>query len=122
MPESRMFENTAGSARQARRFVAQHLAGLTDERADAVILMVSELVTNSMCHADSRFAVSVDASPRKVRVEVTDVGPGNPVPQSPNAAKNSGRGLQIVSQLAKDWGVRARRGRGKTVWFSVDTC
>ena len=121
MSESRTFANEPASVRQARRFVSQHLDGLTAERAESVILMVSELVTNSIRHADSQFTVSVDASSRTVRVEVTDGGPGNPIPKTPTSVQTSGRGLQIVAQLAHDWGVRARRGGGKTVWFSVDT-
>jgi hypothetical protein len=56
-----------------------------------------------------------------VRVAVTDAGPGLPTVQSPTPATPSGRGLQIVTTFADDWGVTPSHDTpGKTVWFTVE--
>ena len=80
-----------------------------------IAVMVSELAANAVRHTGSHFTVTVDRLPDRIRVEVGDSGPGDPVVRAPDPAELSGRGLQIVRALAADWGVipppacRARR-------------
>ncbi len=87
-------------------------------------LLVSELVTNSLHHADLgpdasiRVAIELDDRSGVVRVEVSDPGPG--FAQDPSAAELSavgGRGLHLVQQIARRWGV-TRRG-ATVVWFEL---
>jgi hypothetical protein len=54
------------------------------------------------------------------RVEVTDASADSPSPRDAAADEDSGRGLALVENLARRWGVRAAPGGGKTVWFEVD--
>jgi hypothetical protein len=96
------------------------LIGVAADLADAVAIMVSELATNSVRHAATDFTVSIDRDPREIRVAVTDAGHRQPALRSPGPTEHSGRGLQIVSALADDWGVTEMVDRpGKTVWFVV---
>ena len=114
-----VFANTSTSIRHARRFVADAIADRAPALCDSVVLMVSELATNSVRHADTEFRVAVAVTRRLIRVEVTDAGSGVPTRRSATASDLSGRGLAIVEKLASDWGVRRRRAGGKTVWFTV---
>jgi hypothetical protein len=116
---SREFEPERGAPRDARRFVEEVLQGwdhwmlLEDAR-----LLLSELVTNAVTHAHSPFSVSIRRQRSGVRLAVHDRSPAEPTlrPLAPDA--DSGRGLQIVAALAKDWGVLATPV-GKTVWAEL---
>ena len=87
-------------------------------------LMLSEIVTNALVHAQSdvdiRFRRHVDS----VRVEVQDSSAQPPVPtvivadETMNAESESGRGLLIVDALATAWG-SSPAGRGKTTWIEM---
>jgi hypothetical protein len=85
---------------------------------EAAELMTSELATNSVRHALSDFELAIHLSRDEVRVEVSDHGQGQPVPRSPAAREQSGRGLQIVQALAEDWGITPSPN-GKLVWFTL---
>jgi anti-sigma regulatory factor (Ser/Thr protein kinase) len=84
-----------------------------------IAVMVSELATNALRHAETSFSVRVDQTPGSVRVEVADGGDGRPAVQSPAPSEPSGRGLRIVESLSDAWGVTAASGTGKTVWFTL---
>ncbi|MBV8950305.1 MAG: ATP-binding protein [Actinobacteria bacterium] len=104
--------------RRARDVVAAALrdAGLRNTERDAVLL-VSELVTNAIRHADSDVMIAVDQTEDRVRFSVTDFGPGWPVRQPPDG-QGGGYGLQFVDAVATNWGAY-RIGDGKTVWFEL---
>jgi anti-sigma regulatory factor (Ser/Thr protein kinase) len=86
-------------------------------------LLVSELVTNSVRHAgleaDDAIALDISVSPQRVRVEVTDVGPGfdRRVPE-PRPDRTGGYGLFLVDRLADRWGVV--NDEVTRVWFEID--
>jgi anti-sigma regulatory factor (Ser/Thr protein kinase) len=118
---SRWFPPDLESIPEARRFVEASLASdLTSDCLDVVKLMVSELVTNSVVHARSRFVVQLEyhEAAGRVRVEVVDRGPGEPIPLY-LPPDEEGRGLRIVEQLANDWGWSKRPG-GKVVWCEFE--
>jgi len=93
--------------------------------AATAALLVSELVTNSMLHSDSRLpggtiTITVTGSPGSARVEVRDAG-GASVPavtDTGDALAEGGRGLRLVSDLAARWGYR-REPDGLLTWFEV---
>jgi|tagenome__1003787_1003787.scaffolds.fasta_scaffold20795672_2 anti-sigma regulatory factor (Ser/Thr protein kinase) len=93
------------------------------ERAEAVELVVSELLTNALCHGRCPCRLRVWAQSGAVRVEVDDQTPGAAaVVLGPPLADNrgsSGRGLQIVNALADRCGVIDRPPGGKTVWAEI---
>ncbi|MGH8962824.1 MAG: ATP-binding protein [Jatrophihabitantaceae bacterium] len=104
----------------ARRFVLETLAGLPAETLDELALMVSELATNCVVHTGTQFRLCVQRAEQEVRVEVTDGGSGEPRMRRPAATEAHGRGLRIVDQLSKQWGViRSPARAGKTVWFTL---
>lgn len=121
MSATQQFPCEVASVRAARRFVVDAVGDIGQEHREAIELMVSELATNCIRHADSPFTIIVDATDEAVRVEVVDTGGGQPAVQNPDVRSPSGRGLRIVETLADAWGIEAHRsGGGKAVWFSVE--
>ena len=111
---------SAGSIRAARQHVSRTLAiALPTPVVDDAVLLVSELATNAVIHARTRFTVVVDVDPGCVRVEVHDGSPARPVPRNPDPLAPNGRGLQIVGNTAARWGTDALSS-GKSVWFEID--
>ena len=110
------------SIRAARRFVIEALVstGTPAEAVGRAELVVSELATNALTHAEGAFTVSVDQSGRKVRVEVADAGQGLPRVRRATPDSIDGRGLIIVSALCAQWGVDRDPGH-KTVWCELAT-
>lgn len=109
----------ARSVPQARQHVGAALRqwGL-DGLADTACLLTSELVTNAVLHARTSMTVSIVEKDNGVRVSVTD---GSPVPvalRRHSTTATTGRGLQLLDQLADAWSVE-EAGGGKTVWFTL---
>lgn len=118
MTVARSFDYDTASVRAARRFVAEHLHDLDPATRSDALLLVSELATNAVRHAQSPFTVTLRRSRSAVRVEVTDQGPGEPVAPPRDVRRTTGRGLQLVDDLSHEWGVDPGPDR-KVVWFTV---
>ena len=107
----------------ARRFAGQAAAdyGGDPDTIDLTKLLVTEIATNAVVHAGSPIRLTVEPEPPDaLRVEVRDDDPTPPPePSQPDADATNGRGLWLVSALARRWGVN-RNPKGKTVWFEVD--
>jgi anti-sigma regulatory factor (Ser/Thr protein kinase) len=112
------FTPDVNHARLARLFAQETLSGWQVE-SDEVVLVVSELTANAILHARSDFELSLSKSDKGVIVEVTDTHPDLPVVASPLPRSMAGRGLMIVSKLARSWGVRRTAAGGKTVWAEL---
>jgi serine/threonine-protein kinase RsbW len=107
---------------------ARHaLDGLSGELPDGwmrdVRLLVSELVTNAVRHANLAtgdvIGLVIDVAEQKLRVEVHDPGRGFiPSTPSPDPARPSGWGLYLVAELADRWGVDS--DERTLVWFELD--
>jgi anti-sigma regulatory factor (Ser/Thr protein kinase) len=92
---------------------------------DDLELLVSEVVTNALIHAHSDVDVRLREYPGRLRVDVRDSDPHQPVPVAvatgeitPEEESESGRGLHIVDAVATAWG-SSPAGRGKTTWFEL---
>ena len=90
---------------------------------DVLRLLVTELVTNSVRHADAGrewIGLDVDIYSNAVRVAVTDRGPGfePPAEPEPHPDRPGGWGLCLLHRLADRWGV-ATNGH-TAVWFEMD--
>ncbi len=109
------------SPREARNRAARELAGWGNpESRHAVLLLISELVTNAVIHA--RSTVTVDFAVRAdgpVRVKVHDESPVRPTARRHHADRPGGRGMHLLASLAARWGVEESR-TGKSIWFEVD--
>lgn len=103
--------------KDAPRISRSRLAEIRSElepRYDDVALVVTELVSNSVRHSgDGEVRVSVWASNDRIRLEVSDSGPGFDASQP----RNGGMGLDIVSEVADLWGVDQREAC--TVWVEM---
>jgi anti-sigma regulatory factor (Ser/Thr protein kinase) len=118
-PHEAQFPAQATAVAQVRRMIAETLPGLEPPIAESVTLMVSELATNSVQYAGTDFTVTIERLPRRIRIAVTDAGPGEPVMRAPTPRDSTGRGLRIVERLSDSWGVQHSNACGKTVWFTV---
>jgi two-component sensor histidine kinase len=83
------------------------------------MLLVSELVTNSVVHAGGPVTLRAQLDGPVLQVNVDDTAATLPAPRQPDTT--GGRGLHIVAALATDWGSAPRRGDGKTTWFTLGT-
>jgi anti-sigma regulatory factor (Ser/Thr protein kinase) len=114
---------TARAPAEARRAVARFGHALDERELQALRLLVSELVTNSVRHAgldpDDHIDLHVAVAAEGVRVSVTDPGgrfEARPQ-QRPRSGQPSGWGLFLVQRLADRWGVHTD---GQTrVWFEL---
>ncbi|WP_078489448.1 ATP-binding protein [Streptomyces bikiniensis] len=105
-------------------------SGVAESVVDDAVLILSELLSNACRYArplgraergegDVRAAWRVDPG-GGLRVEVTDGGgPTRPAPSTPSVTARGGRGLNIISALAQDWGVRDSATGEVTVWVVV---
>jgi anti-sigma regulatory factor (Ser/Thr protein kinase) len=106
------------SIRRAREFVGRCVGGhLEDQARSDLMLMVSELATNAVVHANTTFHVSCQVGQR-IRVEISDLS--LLMPTVDIGREVGGLGLRIIDQLSSDWGVR-RTPAGKVVWLEVPT-
>jgi anti-sigma regulatory factor (Ser/Thr protein kinase) len=119
---SAQFPAAAEAPGDARHFVTAVLEGwgCGGLFLDDAKLIVTELATNAVMHADSPFSVLTRADESGVRITVGDCSISRPAVRACNPLATSGRGLQLVRALAVDWGVEFTAG-GKTVWAELDS-
>jgi anti-sigma regulatory factor (Ser/Thr protein kinase) len=84
------------------------------ETVDAVVLTVSELLTNAHVHAHSDAHLVLTWDGDCLHVSVHDEDPTLPRQRDPEVGEVSGRGVGIVRMLADEWGMTCQR-HGKTV-------
>ncbi|MBQ0983507.1 ATP-binding protein [Streptomyces sp. F63] len=110
---------------RAREVAAQQLelwklGGLVDD----VRLVVSELLSNAVCHGHGDVALRLTCRDGEVRLDVTTTGAAQNQPcawgpenlPSPSEDDENGRGLLLVQALAEDWGVSEDVSR---VWCTL---
>ncbi|MCX5386553.1 SpoIIE family protein phosphatase [Streptomyces sp. NBC_00083] len=104
---------------RARRLVREQLAqwGLTAV-TETVELLVSEVVTNGVRHAHGHQVELRLVRAEALLCEVVDDDHTLPSLLSAGPDDEAGRGLRVVTALAREWGT-SRTGNGKTVWFDV---
>ncbi|MFH8791572.1 SpoIIE family protein phosphatase [Streptomyces sp. NPDC017941] len=89
-----------------------------DALADTAVLLAGELVTNAVRHTHGgRIGLRLVRSGRLL-CEVEDDDATLPTLLSAGPGDEFGRGLRIVTSLAKEWGT-SRTSGGKTVWFEL---
>src|SRR3954451_3112781 len=101
-----MLEVTLGGGNDAPGLARTALSGLNGSLAElrpSVSLLVSELVTNAVRHGgagpDRTVCIKLDASKQRVRVEVSDDGPGfDHRPTQRSDPPEGGFGFELVDQ------------------------
>ncbi|MCF3182260.1 ATP-binding protein [Streptomyces polychromogenes] len=122
------FPAEPGAVRTARHAVRGTLRtwGL-DAVGDVTVLLVSELVTNSLRYASGPIGVRLERRNPAVPgltggpallVEVSDPLPDPPREKVAEPDDEGGRGLHLVAVSARRWGTRHGKS-GKTVWFEL---
>lgn len=116
-------EPGAHAPTEARQELQARLPGiLAPSLIDDVLLLTTELVTNSVRHSPAATHGTVDVAvvlaQERIRVEVSDPGSGfEHVPQHPGTLSEGGRGLFLVEALSDRWGMVG--GERTTVWFEL---
>src|SRR5579884_3253864 len=112
-------EPTRAAVRAARRFVDETLeAWDRGEVADDACLVVSELVTNAVLHANTRVLVCLVDGQGVIRVEVSDESSALPNFRRYTDTALTGRGLHLVEAMSLRWGVEPGSG-GKLIWAEL---
>ena len=104
----------------ARRFTARTLRGWkVEDVADAVLLVVSELVTNALVHTQGPIRLDLMLRGDRVRVCVSDSSPRAPAkPVIVDWESTGGRGLLLVEAMSDTFGSMPVAG-GKQVWSEI---
>jgi anti-sigma regulatory factor (Ser/Thr protein kinase) len=112
--------STAAAPARARGALGELSGRVSARRLEDLRLLVSELVTNAVRHAQGEIVrLVVRLQDGHLRVEVHDLGRGFEV-QAPSddPKRASGWGLVLVDELADRWGVDANPATA--VWFEID--
>ncbi len=125
MPDRRIemtFTARADQVGAVRRAIRSFLASWQASRltGDAELLG-TELASNAIVHAGGGsfgFAIEIDGG--QVRIEIRDESPEFPALRRADPDAESGRGILLVSALAKEWGVGVDGG-AKTTWCVLGT-
>jgi anti-sigma regulatory factor (Ser/Thr protein kinase)/anti-anti-sigma regulatory factor len=83
---------------------------------DRAVLLADELVTNAMVHAHTEIRLRLELRGDRLHLAVRDGSPGFLRLVTPDPDAEGGRGLLLVEQLARAWGVNRHPDGGKVVW------
>jgi PAS domain S-box-containing protein len=112
------FPAEATAVREARARVRETLTAWNLRTlTDTAVLLVSELVTNSLRHAHGPIEVRMVRGP-SLLFEVSDPLADPPRARAVAETDEGGRGMHLVAGSARSWGVRFGP-LGKTVWFEL---
>ncbi|WP_069770313.1 MULTISPECIES: ATP-binding protein [unclassified Streptomyces] len=114
-------ESTVKTARDWARTHLDTLGWATTapETVDAVLLTVSELVTNAHRHAHSDAQLVLTWDSRCLHIAVHDASAELPAPRSPSTDRTGGRGMFLVDALADSWEAHpCPHGKTVTACFS----
>ena len=99
---------------------------ISDDLVHGLLLIVSELATNAVKHAallSPMLAVEVAVGAEWVRVSVEDNHPYRPTALEADHARTGGRGLLLVSEVAREAGgvcdVAHTSSGGKVIWAAL---
>nr|WP_322724116.1 PAS domain S-box protein [Streptomyces phyllanthi] len=111
---------TASAVATGRSFVVETLTAWDcAHKADDARLLVSEVLTNAVQHAEGPLVLHMRRTATNLAIEISDLSPHLPQPRPAAEDEESGRGLLLVDTLADNWGVRPDE-RGKTTWFTLE--
>ncbi len=105
--------------RLARAAIQEALSKQPADVRGVAVLLADEIITNAVVHCGGRIEMSLEESPERIRIEISDTSTVPPLVRSPTAGGERGRGMLIVDSLASSWGVINKIG-GKSVWFQLD--
>src|SRR5919199_67957 len=84
----------------ARDHASRLGASWPPELLEAILLVVSEAVTNAVRYGHGHVELAIDVRPDRVRIEVSDANPQPPRKrESPDGLADGGRGLHLIDAL-----------------------
>jgi anti-anti-sigma regulatory factor/anti-sigma regulatory factor (Ser/Thr protein kinase) len=86
---------------------------------DRAVLLANELVTNAVVHARTELRLRLELCGDWLHIAVHDGGPRLLRLVSANPEAEGGRGLRLVAELARAWGVQPDPDGGKVVWCTL---
>lgn len=105
----------------ARRFAADRLASAhLEQLVDVTSLIVSELASNAVRHAQTPFRLTVECHGTSLLIEVHDDSSEPAAIPGSGTLELDGRGLSLVREISDGWGVIAHAAGGKSVWATVN--
>jgi hypothetical protein len=109
------------ASRAARDFVSRCcLDWRLQHGIPSAVLVVSELVTNSLAHAGTEIDVTLSAVGTTLCLAVLD-GNGDPPRLVRSGSKQGrGRGMHVVEGFSRAWGSLPGPDGGKSVWVVID--
>ena len=111
------------SAAAAREFVRASGCPAHDlEVLDEALLLISELVTNSVKYGGAPILLAIECDEQTLNIRVRDGSSAAPSLRVASENDESGRGLALVDLLSDAWGVDPvddEHGTGKAVWFRL---
>jgi anti-anti-sigma factor len=113
------------AAAAARAFVREvcrywQLALPDSTLVDRAVLLASELVTNAVIHARTDLRLRVELRGDLLHLAVRDDNPRMlRLVTIPDPEAEGGRGLWLVDQLARAWGVNRHPDGGKVIWCTL---
>lgn len=109
------------AAFSARRHVEGACEGMSADTVDTARLLVTELVSNAVLHAEGAVVLTIANDHEGIRVEVHDQSPRMPVILEGQPPLEHGNGLRLVAALATSWGADTAGDihPGKLVWFTL---
>ncbi|MGW6391674.1 ATP-binding protein [Streptomyces sp. NPDC055103] len=107
------------TSRQVATEAMERWGGIPAAVADDALVVVSELVTNAVLYGGEEVVgLRIEHCGDELVVEVTD-GTSKPARLKPaGASETGGRGLLLVTRLAKEWGVS---DKNRTTWARLST-
>jgi anti-sigma regulatory factor (Ser/Thr protein kinase) len=84
--------------------------------SDAVVLVLTEMVTNSVRHGCAPVTVDLVEAEEALMLGVSDGSSDKPIRFTAGTLDDGGRGLILLDALTSRWGVWLNPGGGKTVW------
>ena len=96
------------------------MASLTDDAESIATEIVANAISAVPPGTDGLAIVyAIHAAPPGLRIYTWDIGPGHPVPASPDPDAVSGRGLTIINALTERWGWWPTPSGGKVVYATL---
>ncbi len=86
---------------------------------DRARLLANELVTNAVVHARTNLRLRLELRGDWLHIAVRDGSPRLLRLVTANPEAEGGRGLRLVEQLARAWGVHSHPDGGKVVWCTL---
>ena len=84
-----------------------------------VVLLANELVTNAVVHARTDLRLRLELRGDRLHIAVRDGSPGLLRLVAADGRAEGGRGLWLVEQLARTWGINPHPDGGKVVWCVI---